>query len=76
MKWETLQPLKITQMAAMSRSDLHFGPAQNEHPCGPNLRSLAPLGQLSARSTGPPSKKKPPGQRSMSSPVIDQFFAY
>ena len=48
---------KTTQMAATSRSDLHFGPAQNEHPCGPNVRSLAPSGQWSARSTGPPSKK-------------------
>ena len=37
-------------MAATSRSDLHFRPAQNEHPCGPNLRSLAPSG---ARSIGP-----------------------
>ena len=57
MNWETVQRLKTTQMAATSRSDLHFGPAQNEHPGGPNLRSLAPSGQLSARSTGPQSKK-------------------
>ena len=31
----------------------YFGPAQNEHPYGPNLRSLAPSGQWSARFTGP-----------------------
>ena len=35
-----------------------FGPAQNEHPCGPNVHSLASSGVLDPLArAGPPSKK-------------------
>ena len=71
---EAAESLKTKWMAATSQiwfALRKFGPAQNEHPCGPNLRSLAPLGQQTARSTGPnwPGEwKKPAGHLSMSRP--------
>ena len=54
---ESTESPKKNQMAQRLRSDFRFGPVQNEHLYGPNLRSLAPTGQRSARSTGPSSEK-------------------